>query len=146
VGDVVLVEQIRADQLRPGEVANLAYYPEFGEGMTHRVRSVRDVDGDVQVETRGDANDSSEVWTVAPDETVGRVVASVPAIGAPATLVRTAGPPLAIGVGVLVLVVAAVLGGHRLRRGGPVRTEDEHPPGATRDEPAKEPATTPRAD
>lgn len=116
VGDVVLVEQTRADQLRPGEVVSLAYYPEFGESLTHRVRSVHDVDGGVQVETRGDANDSSEVWTVAPDAPVGRVVASIPAIGAPATMVRTAKVPLAIGIGVLALVIAAVIGGQRLRR------------------------------
>lgn len=116
VGDVVLVEQVRADELRPGEVASLRYYPEFGESLTHRVRSVRAVDEGVQVETRGDANDSSEVWTVAPDAMVGRVVASVPAIGAPATLVRTAVAPLVIGLVVLAVLVAAVLGGHRLRR------------------------------
>jgi hypothetical protein len=47
---------------------------------------------------------------------VGRVVASVPAIGAPATLVRTAVVPLVIGLVVLAVLVAAVLGGHRLRR------------------------------
>ncbi len=133
VGDVVLVEQVRADELRPGEVASLRYYPEYGESLTHRIRSVRDVDGGVQVETRGDANDSSEVWTVAPDEMVGRVVASVPAIGAPATLVRTAVVPLVIAVVVLAALVAAVLGGHRLRRrhrgspldGGPGDVDDD---------------------
>ncbi len=116
VGDIVLVEQIRADQLRPGEVVSLAYYPEYGESLTHRVRSVRDVDGGVQVETRGDANDTSEVWTVAPDAQVGRVVASLPAIGAPATMVRTATVPLAIGVAALAMIVALVIWGHRLRR------------------------------
>ena len=122
VGDIVLVEQIRADELRAGEVVTLAYYPEFGESLTHRVRSVRRVDGAVQVETRGDANDSSEVWAVAPDALVGRVVASVPAVGTPATLVRTAGLPLLIGVLVLAAVVALVIWGHRLRR--PTRPQD----------------------
>ena len=122
VGDIVLVEQIRADELRAGEVVTLAYYPEYGESLTHRVRSVRRIDGAVQVETRGDANDSSEVWAVAPDALVGRVVASVPAVGTPATLVRTAGLPLLIGVLVLAVVVALVIWGHRLRR--PARPQD----------------------
>jgi signal peptidase len=115
VGDIVLVEQIRADELRVGEVVTLAYYPEYGESLTHRVRSIRDVDGEIQVETRGDANESSEVWTVAPDALVGRVVASAPAIGAPATLVRTAKVPLLIGLAVLAVVVAAVVAGGRTR-------------------------------
>ena len=109
-------------------MVSLDYYPEFGESLTHRVRSVREVDGGVQVETRGDANDTSEVWTVAPDELVGRVVASAPAIGAPATLVRTATVPLLIGVAVLALVVGAVLWGHRFRRPAAthgISTEDD---------------------
>lgn len=125
VGDIVLVEQIPADQLRPGDVASLEYYPDFGESMTHRVRSIRQVDGAVQVETRGDANDRSEVWAVAPDALVGRVVASVPAIGAPATLVRTNRGPLLVGLAVLALAVGAVLWGHRLRT--PARTRAPAP-------------------
>lgn len=125
VGDIVIVEQIPADQLRPGDVASLEYYPDFGESMTHRVRSIRQVDGAVQVETRGDANDRSEVWAVAPDALVGRVVASVPAIGAPATLVRTNRGPLLVGLALLMLAVGAVLWGHRLRT--PARTRAPSP-------------------
>lgn len=113
VGDVVLVDQIRADELRAGDVASLEYYPEYGESLTHRVRSVRTVDGRVDVETRGDANDSSEEWSVPADSMVGRVVASIPAIGAPATLVRTATVPLVIGVIVVAIVVGVLLRGRR---------------------------------
>ncbi|MFN7148335.1 MAG: signal peptidase I [Microthrixaceae bacterium] len=113
VGDVVLVDQIRADELRAGDVASLEYYPEYGESLTHRVRSVRTVDGRVDVETRGDANDSSEDWSVPADAMVGRVVASIPAIGAPATLVRTATVPLVIGVIVVAIVVVVLLRGRR---------------------------------
>lgn len=116
VGDIVFVEQVHADELRPGEVVSLAYYPEYGESLTHRVRSVQRVDGDVQVETRGDANDTSETWTVAPDAMVGRVVGRVPAVGAPATMVRTATVPLVVGLVVVALVVVAVIGGIRVRR------------------------------
>jgi signal peptidase I len=119
VGDVVLVDQIRADELRAGDVASLEYYPEYGESLTHRVRSVREVDGRVDVETRGDANDSSENWSVPADAMVGRVVASIPAIGAPATLVRTATVPLVIGVIVLAIVVAVLLRGRRPGAGAP---------------------------
>jgi hypothetical protein len=34
-----------------------------------------------RVETRGDANDSSEVWTAGRRELLGKVVARVPAVG-----------------------------------------------------------------
>jgi signal peptidase len=123
VGDVVLVEQTRADELRAGDVASLEYYPEYGESLTHRVRSVQTEDGRVDVETRGDANDSSEDWSVPADAMVGRVVASIPAIGAPATLVRTATVPLVIGVIAVAVVVGVLLRGRRSDRPGPGRAD-----------------------
>jgi signal peptidase len=118
VGDVVLVDPIPAHDLRAGDVVSLEYYPEYGESLTHRVRAVQQVDGRVDVETRGDANDSSERWSVPADATVGRVVASVPAIGAPATLVRTATLPLLIGVALTAVVVVVVLRGRGPRAPG----------------------------
>ena len=128
VGDVVLVEQIRADELRPGEVVSLDYFPDFGEGMTHRVRSVRSADGTTEVETRGDANDSSEDWAVSSDTMVGRVVASIPAIGAPATLVRTATIPLVVGLIALGAIVMLVLRGRPDRPPAPDRTTSTEVP------------------
>jgi signal peptidase len=105
VGDVVLVEQVRVDELRPGDVTSLAYYPPLGESMTHRVRSVTPTPGVITVETRGDANRISETWTVTSDAVAGRVVASVPALGAPATMARAVAGPALVG---LALVGAAV--------------------------------------
>ena len=115
VGDVVLVGQVRADELREGDVASLEHFPDVGEGLTHRVREVRTADGTTEVETRGDANSSSENWAVSSDTMVGRVVASVPGIGGPATLVRTATAPLLIGVALVTVVVVLVLRGVRRR-------------------------------
>ena len=60
-----------------------------------------------------DANDASEQWSVPRDATVGRVVAIIPAVGAPATLVRTATVPLLIGVVLTIVVVAVLLRGRR---------------------------------
>ena len=109
VGDIVLVEQVRADQLRPGDVASLEYYAPTGEGLTHRIRDIRHVGGDLEFETRGDANEHSETWTERPDALVGKVVASVPAIGAIATSARTATVPMLALVGVIALAVIGLL-------------------------------------
>jgi hypothetical protein len=64
-------------------------------------------DGDlVQVTTRGDANDATEVWAVPADRQVGVVVASVPLAGLPLTAVRTsAGWALLVGVAVIAVIV-----------------------------------------
>ncbi len=109
VGDIVLVEQVRADQLRPGDVASLEYFAPTGEGLTHRIRDIRRVGDDLEFETRGDANDQSETWTERPGAPVGKVVASIPAIGAVATSARTATVPMLVLVGVVGLAVIGVL-------------------------------------
>lgn len=121
VGDVVMVEQIHADGLRPGDVVSLEYYPDFGESMTHRVRSARRVGDRIEVETRGDANERSEVWSVAAGTSVGRVVARIPAIGTPATMVRTATGPAVLGVTGVVVIIAMVMRGQRGRPQEPSR-------------------------
>lgn len=117
VGDVVLVEQVPASQLRPGDVASLSHYEEFGEGLTHRIVEVTPDDGVLVFETRGDANGTSETWAARPDQPVGRVIASVPHIGSPTTMARTSEVPLAILVLVVAVIAAAVLFGRR--RGEP---------------------------
>lgn len=113
IGDIVLVEQIPARQLVEGDVVSLEYFPDFGESMTHRVRSAQVLPEGVQVETRGDANDTSEHWSVPADAYVGRVVARIPALGAPATMVRNALGPAALAVLVVAIVVGLVLRGQR---------------------------------
>jgi signal peptidase len=112
VGDVVFVESVPAGSLRPGEVATIED-PALGESVTHRVRSVRDERGRLLVETRGDANESSEVTLLAPDDPVGVVRWSVPAIGRPATWLRASlGPILLVGLAAAVSAMA-LLAPHR---------------------------------
>jgi signal peptidase I len=108
VGDVVLVTTTTAGALEPGDVVTRFDSPEALDSLTHRVRTV-ERDGDsVMVETRGDANGSSEVWTVPADTEVGRVVAHVPYVGKPATLVRTSAAWLVVAVVLVALTVAAL--------------------------------------
>ena len=120
IGDVVLVESVPADRLRVGDVATRFDDPDAADSLTHRVRSVR-TDGDlVTVETRGDANQSSESFTVPGSDRMGVVVARVPAIGRPLTLVRTSGGWLAVGLALLAVIVAVLVVpraiGHRRKR------------------------------
>jgi len=81
VGDVALLETVPASALRPGDVVTLD--DGRGDTLTHRVRAVRPgLEGrGVELETRGDANDTSERWWRPSDAPVGRVVGSVPRVG-----------------------------------------------------------------
>jgi signal peptidase I len=82
-GDVVIVKQVPASEIRVGDVAAFKSPDPRLKGaiITHRVRSVAIAHGRVAVVTRGDANTRSERWTVRPNGTVGRVGAEVPAVG-----------------------------------------------------------------
>lgn len=106
VGDVVLVASERAGDVRPGQVVTRFDAPQAPDSLTHRVQEVARNGDLVQVTTRGDANDATEVWAVPADRQVGVVVASVPFAGLPLTAVRTsAGWALLVGVAVLAVIV-----------------------------------------
>lgn len=108
VGDVVLVASEQAGDIRSGQVVTRFDAPEAADSLTHRVRHVTRNGDSVLVETRGDANDTSEVWSVPATRQVAVVVASVPAIGLPLTAVRSS-VGWAVVVGALVLMVIGVL-------------------------------------
>lgn len=117
VGDVVLVASEQAGDIREGQVVTRFDAPEAADSLTHRVRQVIRMGDAVRVETRGDANDTSEVWSVPAESQVGVVVASVPAIGLPLTAVRSS-ISWAITVGALVLLLIGVLFRPRRRSAG----------------------------
>jgi signal peptidase len=123
VGDVVLVATERAGDVRVGQVVTRFDAPQAADSLTHRVREVSRNGDTVRVVTRGDANDSSEVWSAPVDRPVGVVVASVPWIGLPLTEARSSvGGALVLGV--LVLGVIGVLFRPRRRN---LRSADEVP-------------------
>lgn len=107
-GDVVLVAIEQAGDIRVGQVVTRFDAPEAADSLTHRVRRVTRSADTVRVETRGDANHTSEVWAVPATRQVGVVVASVPAIGLPLAAVRSS-TDWAVVAGGLVLVVIGLL-------------------------------------
>ncbi len=102
-GDVVMDRPILARDMHVGDVVTFSDPTRGGKLVTHRIRSIAHGARITTVETRGDANNTSERWTVQTKDRVGLVVFVMPKIGHVATLVRN---PL----GILVLVVLPVLG------------------------------------
>jgi signal peptidase len=112
-GDVVVVRWQPVDRLAVGEIVTFPDPDLGGQLVTHRVRRITVEDGTAWVETRGDANDESELWSLPQDHLVGDLVWHVPAIG------RVMAP---LGTGPLrwallgtggALVLVAVAGGRR---------------------------------
>lgn len=78
-GDVAITDWYRARDIARDDIVTLE--SSGGETITHRVRAVEERDGRVLVETRGDANSTSEHWDLRADAPVARVVARVPEVG-----------------------------------------------------------------
>jgi signal peptidase I len=102
-GDVVMDRPIAVSAMHVGDVVTFSDPTRGGKLVTHRVRSIARGPQFTTVETRGDANNTSERWQVATREQVGRVVFVLPKIGKVAVLVRNP-------AGILLLVVLPVLG------------------------------------
>lgn len=110
-GDVVGEERISAVQMRSGDVVTFQDPDEPGRMITHRVRSVREQGGSVDVVTKGDANNTTERWSMAADGHLGRVQYRVAKVGYALVFLR--GP---VGILLLVVLPALALGVLELRR------------------------------
>jgi signal peptidase len=113
-GDVVIVTRVRAEELRIGDVVTFRDPARVGVLITHRVRGIRAMDHQLQVETRGDANTGSEQWVIGRDGTVGRVVVTLPGLGYLLAWSRgTAGRIVTVAIPALVLALLTL---HRIWR------------------------------
>ncbi len=102
-GDVVMDRPVQASKLHVGDVVTFKDQTRNGRLVTHRIRSIAQGRQFTAVETRGDANNTSERWQVQSKDRIGVVVYTLPWIGHVSVLVRTP-------VGLIALVVIPVLG------------------------------------
>jgi signal peptidase len=76
-----VARQIEPLDARPGDIVTFRDSDRDGVLVTHRVRSIRRKADKVQFVTKGDANNSSEHWQVGVDDTIGRTLYRLPALG-----------------------------------------------------------------
>lgn len=80
-GDLIVVGPVRAAAVRAGQVVTFRD-PRLGDRvLTQRVVSVRLVGSVERFETAGDAQATTERWTMAPYGLLGREVVAIPAVG-----------------------------------------------------------------
>ena len=110
-GDVVVTEPVSPLAARVGQIVTFRDPEGSGKLFSHRVQSIRPAGEVVHFVTRGDANTSTERWSVPADGTIGRVAYRVPKIGY--ALVWTATPEGRIA---LIAIPALLLLGTALAR------------------------------
>jgi len=84
-GDVVVVDDAAAEQIHEGDVISFYVDGSFGgpgrDRVTHRVVEKHHTADGVTYETKGDANDDRDPWTVAQSQVIGTVSFHVPYVG-----------------------------------------------------------------
>ena len=102
-GDVVMDRPMKISDADVGDVITFSDPSRNGVLVTHRIRSITRGPVQTDVETRGDANNASERWTIKTTDPVGRVVYVIPKVGFVANTIRRH------PAGILLLVVVPVL-------------------------------------
>jgi signal peptidase I len=106
VGSVAITERVRTSSLEVGDVITFREPTEPAHLVTHRIVSITKEGGRLRYETKGDANDAQDPWTVTlRGHRSYRVIAGVPYVGYVVTAVRQPGvrPWILGGAGILML-------------------------------------------
>ena len=80
-GALIVATPASFDSLRPGDIIVFRAPDNSGRVITHRVAGLRDANGVRLIETRGDANNGNDPWTVASSDVLGKVQGNIPYAG-----------------------------------------------------------------
>lgn len=80
-GDLLITQNIAAEDAEPGQVITFRDEALGGRSVTHRVVHMARRGDRLAFTTRGDANRSSEEWTIPPQADLSRVAWRAPVIG-----------------------------------------------------------------
>lgn len=109
IGDVVIEQRTSIASVHVGEIVTVPSSVTGGPSLTHRVRSLVVYGKSVRLETRGDANQTSELFVVPRTTMVGKVVLQVPAVGH--VLTKLSSEPVrwsAYGLAALLVVIVGL--------------------------------------
>ncbi len=110
-GDVVVVQRIGASAAAAGDIITFPDPSGRDRLITHRVRRTRREADSLHFETKGDANNAAEQWSVAATGDIGRVRHRLPKLGY--ALVFASGP---YGKILLAVIPVLLLAGFELAR------------------------------
>lgn len=104
VGSVVMVQPVKPEAVKVGDVITYRSADDPKVFVTHRVIDLVPAPDEISFVTQGDANEDPDIAPVAASRLVGRVVLAVPWVGYAGQYVRA---PL--GFGLFILVPAFIL-------------------------------------
>lgn len=108
-GTLVVVKPVDVDELRVGDVVTVQLESGKETVVTHRISAIAyQLDGDVEIQTKGDANPSPDADLRMPVQIRGKLWYSIPYVGYVATAVTASDKQWIVGVIAVGLVGYAV--------------------------------------
>ena len=108
-GDVVVVRPIAPTEAAIGDIVTFKDPAGSGRLLVHRVRAIARSGDQVEVITKGDANNTQEGWKVAADGTIGTVAYRVPALGFAVSWINTPAGRIGLIIVPALLLTASLL-------------------------------------
>ena len=78
VGDIIVIKKITDDNIKEEDIIT---FEKNGEYVTHRVKEIKEQDGDKKYITKGDNNNIEDIEEVKVSEIKGKVITKIPYIG-----------------------------------------------------------------
>jgi signal peptidase I len=117
IGDVVVSDWVRVDQIRPGEIVTFPANIVRPDLITHRVQRVQLRGDTARVVTKGDANEVPESWSLPRSTLVGHVDWRIPKIGRLLVVLGESSTRwLLLALTTVFALIAVVVGADRRRR------------------------------
>ncbi len=118
LGAAVIVEPVRPADLAVGDIVSLRSGPRQSV-FTHRIVRLAELDGQVAIETKGDANQTADPSLTPASSVIGRVAVTIPFAGFLVALLSIpSGVLFVIAIGIVLLLLSWLLDGPS--DGGPV--------------------------
>lgn len=108
-GSIGFIKPISTELLKQGDIIAFAEPQDMKTTILHRIQSVKNLNGQPLITTKGDANKSADNWTVNPKEIKGKYLFSIPYVGYLTELVKKPlGFLLVIGLPALALIILQI--------------------------------------
>ncbi|MCR4264086.1 MAG: signal peptidase I [Candidatus Roizmanbacteria bacterium] len=100
-GSLIITQKVNPHDLQEQDVVTFVRPDDTQEFVTHRIVSVSKPEGIPLFKTKGDNNDTEDIWTLVGGGVVGKVVTVIPKLGYALSFARTK-----IGIALLIIVPA----------------------------------------
>ncbi len=108
LGEVIAIQPVEPEEIKPGDIVSFKFPDKVP--ITHRVVEVIDLEGQLSFQTKGDANEEPDPYTITSGNLIGQVKFQVPYVGYFSKFIDTQ-----VGAFILVIIPGMIIIGAEMR-------------------------------